>query len=147
MKNKFEFIKMQYIININGGQNNKLLNAIYIKKLENNLSFIGLELYGQMYFRLEMEDIKQCYENNVNILAFWGFSHAIPINGKLIIKYNDDIYDENNLNIKFIGDDFDIWNKVNKNQKNMDFDFYDKRIESKNYLRCKNGMYEICYGV
>ncbi len=126
----------------------KLLKAIYIKAdtLPDSLTFIGLDLYGQLYFRIGREEIEKCYTNNINLLEYWGFSQSIPIfnyYSYLVFDYDGNA-DKNTLfNFNFIEDDFNIYKKIISN-KYIDIPFFDKRIQGYNYLRCGGG-YGIAY--
>ena len=117
----------------------EILKELYITKLSDNLIFIGLELYGQMYFQLERKDIEICYTNNINLFTYWVFVQSLPICGKLIIK---EPINEDDLKFIYINDIVNIWNV-----KTIDIPFFDKRIKKENYLRCEKGVYEIYYGV
>lgn len=99
-------------------------------------------MYGQIYFKLERKDIEICYNNNINLLTYWGFSQALPINGKIIIKCSEDKINEDDLKFIYINDVDNIWNV-----KTINIPFFDKRIEKENYLRFCNGGYGIYYNV
>ncbi len=123
---------------------NKLLQCIYIKNLPLSMSFLGLELNGQIYFRLDREALEKCYKNNTNLFEHWGFNEALPIQGKIIIE-SDEEFDNSNLIFSTVNDTNNMWEIITSGT--YDYNFYDTRIEQNNYLRVRNCAYGIEYNV